>query len=472
MQWVTTSDRSVEAERVRRNQVIQRFMRANDIRIEQIDDDCVIRQHVGRVEHDQATAFEATRAVLVPVAVDDDVLSGPSRRRSRRPIALTSVVATGVLTGSLSAHAGVSHAAEPSDVPAWDAIDGAGAAIQGASSAGQVLDLLTQSPDGDLREAALLRDVEALERNAWAQPLVAFGTPLPLASRSASIVPRGARPLASRMAVTATGYGRWYDRVSSWQHADTDAVQAAIGRKAEADRLAAVAAEAERQAALQAEAERVAAEQAAYLQWQTEQQAAYEQWKLEDAAYGQWLSEQQAAYEQWAAGEAAQAAAPTRTTAPAAPSPSSSAPTTTAPAPSTTVATPAPLAPAAVPAPANNTEALESQAFALINQERAAVGLPALSFNAGLRDAARAQAGSIAAAHSLFHQDLYPILAMGWTAAAENVGGGPSIDTLHAAFVASSGHYANITNGRVTALGVGVVVGSDGTIWIAHVFAG
>ena len=55
-----------------------------------------------------------------------------------------------------------------------------------------------------------------------------------------------------------------------------------------------------------------------------------------------------------------------------------------------------------------------------------------------------------------------------WCAVGENVGYGPSLDRIHAAFMASAPHKANIL-GRYDRVGVGVAK-KGSTYWVTHVF--
>jgi uncharacterized protein YkwD len=52
------------------------------------------------------------------------------------------------------------------------------------------------------------------------------------------------------------------------------------------------------------------------------------------------------------------------------------------------------------------------------------------------------------------------------------VGEGPTVMSLHDAFVASPGHYHNIVNPNFTHMGVGVVLTPEGRIWVSFVFGG
>ena len=145
------------------------------------------------------------------------------------------------------------------------------------------------------------------------------------------------------------------------------------------------------------------------------------------------------------------------TTAPAAQAPAPAAPTQ----PVSLPATDAPVAPSSA----------EAEFLALLNAERAKVGLPALALDGGLQAAAAAQAGNIASAGSLFHQDLVPLLGP-WRTVGENVGFGPTVSSINTALVNSPGHYANMVNPDFTHVGIGVVVTADGRVWVSQVFGG
>ena len=150
------------------------------------------------------------------------------------------------------------------------------------------------------------------------------------------------------------------------------------------------------------------------------------------------------------------------------------APPAVAPPPPVTTTPPPPPPPptTAPPPPPPGSGEIAGLLFSLVNQERAAVGLPALGYDSGLASLARAQSGRIAAAGSLFHQDLSAVLGQGWSTGGENVAYGPSASWVHSILVNSWSHYANMTNPAFTHLGVGVVVTDDGQVWVAEVFGG
>lgn len=111
----------------------------------------------------------------------------------------------------------------------------------------------------------------------------------------------------------------------------------------------------------------------------------------------------------------------------------------------------------------------ENQFVDVINQERTSRGLQPLATNADLVAGARHQADAIRDAGRLFHNPNLGSVTTGWTKLGENVGYGGSVSGLHAAFMNSTGHRANILDPAYTHVGVGVVV-EGSTIWVAQVF--
>ena len=373
--------------------------------------------------------------------------------RARRTLALSGVIATGMLTGSLAQPLSGESAGDwtvggPSATS--PNLDGITSSARSASSSGDLLNLLSMSAARPPlassptvgRPAGLIRTAQLLEQLAWTQTL----------QRSSTLL-ESTRPSASRDAIERAAARTFVSNNQAVLGALD--IASTVARRAEADRQAAAErAEAERVVAVAAEQAqiRLVADQA-----QLAQQAQLEAQRVaaEDTARRAEADRAFEANQAQAWSQPVAAEAPAR--APAAPSPQPEAPT---------------LAPAAAPAPADHTAEIENAFFAMINQERLNVGLAPLSFDAGLRASARAQAANIAAAGSLFHQNLQPLLGLGWRTAGENVGYGYNIDGLHTAFVNSPGHYRNMVGASFTSLGVGVVVGADGRIWVGHVFAG
>lgn len=113
--------------------------------------------------------------------------------------------------------------------------------------------------------------------------------------------------------------------------------------------------------------------------------------------------------------------------------------------------------------------AAENQFMTLINQERQARGLTPLASNGDLITGARAQAQRMLSANTLYHNPDLGSVTSGWTSIGENVGYGFSVESLHNAFMNSTGHRANILKSGYTHIGVGVKVNGS-TIWVAEVF--
>jgi len=131
------------------------------------------------------------------------------------------------------------------------------------------------------------------------------------------------------------------------------------------------------------------------------------------------------------------------------------------------------LVPIAV-APADaavDTRAVESAFVAKINALRAAKGLGQLRVDGELTSIARQWAGRMAAKGDIAHNPSFSAqVTANWIKLGENVGMGPTVDKLHAAFVASPTHYKNLVDGDFELIGVGVVVAPGGTLFTAHQF--
>lgn len=124
----------------------------------------------------------------------------------------------------------------------------------------------------------------------------------------------------------------------------------------------------------------------------------------------------------------------------------------------------------------------EREFLTLLNGVRRLFGKPAVVENAALSERAREWSDYMADRNKLMHANtangtpshlLYveqiKRLVPNWRRAGENVGRGPTVRSLHDAFVASSGHFANMI-GDFNQVGIGVVV-RNGTIWVTVRFA-
>ena len=118
----------------------------------------------------------------------------------------------------------------------------------------------------------------------------------------------------------------------------------------------------------------------------------------------------------------------------------------------------------AIPAQAGT----EGSFLSKINSSRASAGLSPLTMSSELVPDARAHSAEMMAAGTIYHSSNLGGVASGWEALAENVGAGPSVSSLHTAFMNSTGHRRNIL-GDFNYVGVGVKE-ADGQIWVTVIF--
>lgn len=146
---------------------------------------------------------------------------------------------------------------------------------------------------------------------------------------------------------------------------------------------------------------------------------------------------------------------------------------TTASAPATTAAKQSTAAPVSA-----NIGAYEQQVVDLVNQERAAAGLPALKVNAKLAGVAEKKAEDLRDNNYFAHQsptygspfDMMKQFGISYTSAGENIAKGQKTpaDVMNG-WMNSEGHRANILNSSYTEIGVGYVTDSKGTTyWVQH----
>lgn len=113
--------------------------------------------------------------------------------------------------------------------------------------------------------------------------------------------------------------------------------------------------------------------------------------------------------------------------------------------------------------------AAEQDLFASINHERTSRGLRALTWNARIGGIARDHSGDMARSGELHHNSDLASDVGSFSALAENVGTGGSVEAIHEAFMDSSGHRGNIL-GSFQQVGVGVMVDDNGMKWVTEVF--
>ena len=100
-----------------------------------------------------------------------------------------------------------------------------------------------------------------------------------------------------------------------------------------------------------------------------------------------------------------------------------------------------------------------------LNGERAAHGLRPLVMRADLTEVAQTWSEHMAATGVLSHNPSLASAITNWLAVGENVGDGPTIADLDAAFMASPKHRANILDPTYDDVGIATVT-RDGMIWI------
>ena len=107
--------------------------------------------------------------------------------------------------------------------------------------------------------------------------------------------------------------------------------------------------------------------------------------------------------------------------------------------------------------------------LALTNQVRASQGLPALTMDSQLTSVAQAWAAELASRGVISHNPSVRSQVIGWKIVGENVGVGGTVDAVHAGFVASPTHYANLVDPAYTKVGFGIVR-PDARIFVVEVF--
>jgi hypothetical protein len=125
--------------------------------------------------------------------------------------------------------------------------------------------------------------------------------------------------------------------------------------------------------------------------------------------------------------------------------------------------------------PASAADAGEESCFvSAINSARSSAGVPPLSGNGDLVGIARTWSGTMASAGHIFHNTNISNLApSNWQTLGENVGVGPTCDSIAQAFVNSPEHLKNILDRSYSSVGVGVVVDTaGGVIYVTEDFMG
>jgi uncharacterized protein YkwD len=106
----------------------------------------------------------------------------------------------------------------------------------------------------------------------------------------------------------------------------------------------------------------------------------------------------------------------------------------------------------------------------LVNAARAQHGRRALEFNLELHFKAQAWADTLSREQRLRHSHLPSGITQPWRKLGENVGVGGSVDSVHNAFMNSSGHRGNILDPAFNQIGAGVTRDGGGRYWVVQVF--
>jgi hypothetical protein len=108
---------------------------------------------------------------------------------------------------------------------------------------------------------------------------------------------------------------------------------------------------------------------------------------------------------------------------------------------------------------------LETQLISMTNSARRSAGLRALPVELQLTRVARDWSNTMASRSELSHRpNLGSTISGDWRRVGENVGVGPSLESIQKAFMASPGHRANVL-GDYDRIGIGVYE-QDGRLWI------
>ncbi len=119
---------------------------------------------------------------------------------------------------------------------------------------------------------------------------------------------------------------------------------------------------------------------------------------------------------------------------------------------------------AVVPVRASASATTEAQFVRYINQSRAVRGLEPLRVSSMLTKLARHHSMAMAGKGRLWHNDISSASGH-WLWLGQNVGVGPSVGSLHHAFMQSPHHRANILKRGANRVGVGTYT-RNGRIWV------
>lgn len=125
-----------------------------------------------------------------------------------------------------------------------------------------------------------------------------------------------------------------------------------------------------------------------------------------------------------------------------------------------------------------SSTAQEQKAWNLLNQDRAAQGLPALTLDAELSQIARIKAQDMRDNHYFSHTSptygnasaMLQAFGYSFNGVGENIAHHATVEKAQAAFMSSTGHRANILGSQWTKIGIGVAVDSNGFVYVTQLF--
>jgi hypothetical protein len=117
----------------------------------------------------------------------------------------------------------------------------------------------------------------------------------------------------------------------------------------------------------------------------------------------------------------------------------------------------------------------EAKVRSMVNKTRAEKGLPPLKSHDQLIAMARGQSDRMEDRGGIYHNPQLGAEAtrrgLNWERIGENVGMGPNVELIQQAFLDSPHHYENIVHPAYNHVGIGVVKGDDGKMYVTQVFA-
>lgn len=120
----------------------------------------------------------------------------------------------------------------------------------------------------------------------------------------------------------------------------------------------------------------------------------------------------------------------------------------------------------ALAAPAGAVTSDAAAYLANLNQERTDHGLAPLTMRSDLNAVAQSWSNHMASVRVLSHNPNLATAVDNWQVVGENVGEGPTIDSLTTAFWNSAPHRDNILDSEYRDVGIATANSADGTIWI------